>query len=757
MAFGDDMDMQTVTTQDNPAPASPGPGASSNDDAQDTPQKITALVTEWNERVSNAIKDHYEKHFKRAKVCMDIARDGAESKYAKNEDNVVVPILNRHINTQVAVLYGKDPKSRAKRKKRLMHTVWDGTQRTLQEAMQAAMQSAALGAQGVPDPATGLPMQPDPQALAIVQDAMQVRNYDVQMDNLGKTLEILFDYFMSEQSAGYRSSFKAQVRRTKVCGWSWVKLGFQRILEPRPEIMAQIDDATSQLAALKRMIGEYQEGQIDDNSAQMAQLEATIQQLTEQKELVVREGPVFDFPKHNQIIVDPDVSHYKTLAGAQWVAHEWDMTPDKIQEIYGVDIGSRYTAYKANGTASKVSATEKKGQLAKVREVWDKAMQQVFTICDGYPDFLKAPGEPDVKIERFYPFFPLIFNEVEHDEDKLPPSDVWLARHTQQGYNVSRQGLKEHRKQNRPFYVSAAGVLEDEDKEKLANHDSGELIEILGLQPGQDIAKLIQAFHGAPITKELYDVEMYFQDLQRVVGTQEANLGQPSTATATQSSIVETSRQTTIGDNVDDLDEMLSQLAKATGQLMLLEMTKDKVIEIVGPGAVWPDLPQSRQAIAKEIELDIKAGSSGKPNVQIEFQNLEKAWPILQLLPGFNPAPLVEKVCSLLDIDLEAAVAEGMPSVQAMNAMQQKMMLGGGPAGPTGASQIPPGAPGGGAGAGGPPPPPGATGTSPAQQGAHGGHNDPRQRDLPGGRSQMYPAPRMNGTGAPMPPNPTPQ
>lgn len=746
MAYGDDLDMQTVATQDNPSLASPGPGAGDSDDMPDTPDNVQALVKDWNERITSAVKDHYEKHFKRAKKCMDIARDGADSAWSKNEENVVVPILNRHINTQVAVLYGKDPKSRAKRKKRMMHTVWDGTQSQLQQAMAAAMQSAQMGAAGVVDPATGMPMQPDPQALAIVQDAMQVKNYDSMIDNLGKTLEILFDYFMGEQQAGYRSSFKAQVRRTKVCGWSWVKLGFQRILEPRPEIMAQIDDATQQLATLKRLIHEYREGELEEQSAEMAQLEFTIQQLTSQQELIVREGPVFDFPKHNQIIVDPDVIHMKTLAGAQWVCHEWDMTPERIEELYGVDIGSRYTAYRSNGKVSTVPASDKKGQLAKVREVWDKKMQQVFTICDGYPAFLKDPGEPDVKVERFYPFFPLIFNEVEHDEDKLPPSDVWLARHTQQGYNTSRQGLKEHRKQNRPFYVAPAGLLEDEDKDKLASHDSGEVVEILGLQPGQDVSKLLQAFKPAPITKELYDVEMYFQDLQRVVGTQEANLGQPSTATATQSSIVETSRQTTIGDNVDDLDEMLSQLARATGQLMLYEMSKDKVIDIVGPGAVWPDAPQSRMSIAKELELDIKAGSSGKPNAQLEFSNLEKAWPILQLVPGFNPVPLVEKVCMLLDIDLEDAVAQGLPSISAMNAMAQKMALGGGEQGPSGASQVP--------GSG---PPPQNNGPAPSQQGPAGAHNAPQPKMLPNGGSQMYPAPRMNGTGAPMPPNPQPR
>src|SRR3546814_4156931 len=90
----------------------------------------------------------------------------------------------------------------------------------------------------------------------------------------------------------------------------------------------------------------------------------------------------------------------------------------------------------------------------------------------------------------------------------------------------------------------------------------------------------------------------------------EANLGGAAGATATESSIAEGSRISSLESNTDDLDELLTTLARATGQLMLMELSVEKVIEIVGPGAAWPNL--DREAIVSEIFLEIEAGSSGR-------------------------------------------------------------------------------------------------------------------------------------------------
>ena len=51
--------------------------------------------------------------------------------------------------------------------------------------------------------------------------------------------------------------------------------------------------------------------------------------------------------------------------------------------------------------------------LVLVYEYYDKSGLQ-YCLADGYDDFLQEPMAPDVKVEAFYPIFPLVFNEVEH-------------------------------------------------------------------------------------------------------------------------------------------------------------------------------------------------------------------------------------------------------------------------------------------------------------------------------------------------------
>ena len=98
-----------------------------------------------------------------------------------------------------------------------------------------------------------------------------------------------------------------------------------------------------------------------------------------------------------------------------------------------------------------------------------------------------------------------------------------------------------------------------------------------------------------------------FDDVQLVVGQQEANFGQVSKGTATETSIAESSRMSAIGANIDDLDSFMSEITRAAGQVLLLEMSKDEVIKIVGEGAVWPEF--LREDILNEIQPYSKKSS----------------------------------------------------------------------------------------------------------------------------------------------------
>lgn len=673
-------------------------------------------IKKWIKNIEEA-EGYFDKPMKRIKKDMEYAFKGCDPDRWDPDEEYTVPLVQRHLNQAVAALYAKNPKASAKRKRRLVYTVWDGTQSSLDAAMQMASQATL-------DPMT---MQPvvDPNAQAIIQDIEQAKTQQAMLDKLGQTLEILFSYYTDEQQPNFKLQMKQLVRRVKTCGVGYIKLGFQRIQERRPEVSARIADVTDQIAVLERIMADIADGETPENSAEYVELKAMLEQLQSQEYINLREGLIFDFPRATEVIVDTKTRQLKGWIGTTWLAHKFCMTSDEIKETFKKDIKAAKYDDKGQLVFPGIGSDDgqkKKDDVYEVYEVWDKKTNTVFTIAKGYCEYLIAPRAPDVKLERFFNIYALTFNDVESEKEIYPPSDVYCLRHPQDEYNRSRQGLREHRHANRPKYVTQKGRLEEEDKAKLRSHPRNAVIELNALKEGEPVNSLLQPLTGAPIDPKLYNTEDIMQDVLYAVGAQEANLGPTTDATATQSSIAESSRMASTQSNVDDLDEFLSEIARDSSSVMLLNLSMETVKEIAGPGAVWPEF--SRDEIAKEIYLDVRAGSSGKPNRAAELANMERAAPFLMQAPGLNPTPIIRKYLEALDIDVEEALAANTPSIVAMNAMitqsaRQNTMaaMGGAPQLSTGNPQ-----------------------TDPNQQQAQGGMNTQQPPGQPSGPQPAYPA-----------------
>lgn len=612
-----------------------------------------ANVEAWCAKIKES-KQHHEKAFKRMRECKRIARDGGSKEWV-DKGKYTVPIITRHINTAVAQLYAKNPKTVASRKKKMMYQIWDGKPESAQAALEAAMAG-------------------DMNAMAVLQEVQTAQQEMLLRDRMAQTVEIVDEHYMNEQSMSYKLQLKALARRTKVTGVGFVKLGFQRLLgeaPPDPDKEGQIMDIRSRIERIEELMAAGQLGQMNEDSAGVDELRSLMEELQKPDEIIVREGPVHSFPDSTQVIIDKECHHLRTLAGAGWYAYEYDKTPAQVLSEYDKDITGGFSEHKRVGAD--------KG-TAKVWEVWDKVGQVVFTVCDGYCDFLREPAAAPIRLERFWNLFVLTFNEIEVDHEDTegcgiyPPSDVWMARHAQDEYNRSREGLREHRIASRPYYVTVNSTIDEDGRKRLSQHDAHEIINLkVPASENMDIRKYVQAGPTAPIDPNLYETATVFEDIQRSVGSQEANIGGLSGATATEASIGESTRQSSVSDNVDDLDELLSEMARARGQLYFTELNKDTVIEIAGPGAAWPEQPLSREQAAKELILDIQAGSSGRPNKAAMLADLERAMPFIIQLPGINPKPFADAYTKLLDIDMDDAVAEGLPSIMAINAVMTKM------------------------------------------------------------------------------------
>jgi hypothetical protein len=702
---------------ENDAPVLPGEKVMEREKPEPSPQRA-ALVNSLTSMVSQA-KKHWSKDFKRMEKDQRFATGDQWPDETKAglfndaiDDRYVANITLRHIQTRVASLYAKNPKAVCRVRPKLLATVWDGNMQSLKQAQsvidqaQVAQQAqqmmmmavasgqpmpgqtpGAPGPDGMPGPSMGMPSMlpeaPDPVALqeaqAVIEDAKQVQQELIMRRKIARTLELLYDYELAEQPAPFKSMMKLVVRRAVTSGVGWIRLGFQRVMGKNADVEMRIADMQQRLSTIERISADLADDQIQPDSAEAEQLRLMIEDLHKDTEIVVREGLLLSYPKPTAIIPDPRCIELRNFLNADWVAEEFIMTPNEVKETYNVDIGTNFTAYSRMDTNSDFEQArllwEHRGDEAHISEgdsssvlvweVWNKKDGLVYTIADGYPDFLRNPESPAEYTDRFWPWFLVAINEVEGKV--YPLSDVSLIRPMQLELNRSRQGLREHRMANRPKMVYAEGLLSEEDLDALRTHPVNALISVSGLQPNQDVKTVVQPLSGVPLDPNLYEVNPVFMDLTRSVGTQEATLGGPAGKTATETSIAQASQAGSLGLNMDNIDTTLTEIARAAGQILLLNCSEDVVKSVVGPGAVWPSLTKAE--VAKDLMLEIEAGSSGRPNQQMELMAFEKLAPILMQLPGINPISLAKEAIKRLDdrLDVDALIAEGVPSIFSLN------------------------------------------------------------------------------------------
>lgn len=688
-------------------------------DDPDPPEARKELVAKWADRVKRG-KKYWDPVFEQMRKDQDYVI-GRQWSSDMKDDRYVANLTLRIVSQRVAFFYAKNPKFIAYRRKKILNTVWDGDQSTLVSLQQAASQISQQVPMGAMDPMTA---QAAGQAAGpILQDAAKVKQEEQTLDRIAKSLEYLFRYNIDQLPQDFKQMMKMSVRRASTTGVGYIKVGFERVMQKKPEIEQRIADVSNRLSTLERLSADLADGETDENAPETEQMRLLLNDLASQSEVVVREGLTFDYPTSTSIIPDPKCISLREFLGADWVAQEFVLSPNDVKEIYEVDVGKSYNAYKGGaGDGATVSSHNgqtiiqdkasrsdtREGQDSRsccVWEIYNRKDGLVYVVCDGYPDFLREPAAPEVYTDRFWPWFVLILNDVDHEVSIFPPSDVFLIRNMQSDYNRARQGLREHRRAARPKTVVSAGTLDQEDLDKLESHPDNAVIELNGLQPGQKVDDLLQSFRGPPIDPNLYETEQIFGDMMRVSGIQDANIGATRGApSATQSNIAEASRATAMGSNIDDIDDLLSGVARTGSQILLQECSVDFVKRVVGDGAVWPEM--SRQQISDEVWLKIEAGSTGRPNQAQEIANAERLFPLLMQIPGIKPEFLAKELIKRLDdkLDITQAFQSMLPSILALNGMAQRAAAGvpspvpAGPGGPiptlpgAGAAQGPAGA-----------------------------------------------------------------
>jgi hypothetical protein len=701
---------------DDSDPVGPTDVAAAPDAApQAVPEQTEAEKANVNKILAKIKRDqtHFKDAFERMKADMHMAMYGCDADWPKK--NYRAPIVGRHISQKTASLYAKNPKIVARRKEMLDFTVWDETPESLMTAM-AEVQKAEAALQQVSqmpptppmvDEATGQPM-PAPaeaaqaaimqhpvlqQAQAIIADVQQGMARRQLLKKFGKSLELVYAHSMRVQTPlDFKSGMKSVVRRACTAGVGYVEIGFQREFGIPPDVQNELDDARDRLNHLERLSKEVAEGEIGESDAEMDELNKAIADLEAKPQVAIRSGLTFKWHQATHVIPDKHCTHLGGFLGGKHLTVKEVISKKDAEERFKTDLGSEYTPYKAkdkddgkekgvdtgDNDYEAVAGTDKSDDdMVCILKHWDKRSGLVYWLCEGHSKFLTPPASPDCVVPRFWPVYSLTFNPVESESELFGLSDVALLRDVQNEINRSRQGKREHRAAARPRFVYGNGTFDpDKDLPLLETMAAFEMVGISG-DPTIDIAKKLQAFPMPGVDPNLYDTNEVMQDGLLAAGVAASQLGGTSKSTATEAAIADGAMSTSDGSAVDDLDALLTAMARDGGMILQVEMPKEEVVRIVGPGAVWVDdlveqLGMQPEDIYDEIYLEIEAGSSGKPNQPQEIRNFKELGPLIMQIPGVNPEKFAKEAIRRLDdrMDLNEWIVPGLQAMVAMNRAQ---------------------------------------------------------------------------------------
>lgn len=637
-------------------------------------EQVKAIIKEV-----KADKARWQDDFDRMKKNREFAYGFQWQDQPDLEDSELRRYLNNFVlnavNQKVATFYARNPKATFQRRPRLDFELWDGSIESLAQAVNAVGAFRA-----------GMAPLPDMGAMALLQDFNDGRARQQEVKKVGTTLEMLYQWNVDQQEPEFKKQMKSLVRRTCACGVGYVRLEAVREGETTPDVPFTVSDLRVRASMVQGLIDELEKGEGEED-LKIAELKTTLMSMmyslaTGEAE-DTKERLVFSFPKASSVIPDRNCTCLKDFVGADRVTEERLLPLSFVKDYYEIrDLdaeSAELVFYNGEGeeftnidppTGDQDSARDQR--LVCVWEVFDKKTKTRCTVMNGWKKFLISPEPVTPPTHRFWRHFALTFNDTEYESgDKgsiFPPSDVDLARSAQREYNRSREALREHRKANEPRWGAKEGALNSKEIEKLKNCSPHDVIK-LALGDQQKVSDVLQPIPKVPIDEAEYTTEHLERDVELGIGLQQANIG-PAEAnvTATVGSIAEQSRMTRAGSNVDDLDDLLSDLARSGGEILLLFTSKQTVIEVVGIGSLWPEGPAVR-GFLNEIFLQVQAASSGRPNKGVEMANLREIVPLL-IQAGANPQFLVEEMLTRWDDRLDISRAFPLASQLPPMAMQ---------------------------------------------------------------------------------------
>lgn len=457
-----------------------------------------------------------------------------------------------------------------------------------------------------------------------------------------------------------KKAVKRQVRSTLSVGVGWTKDLMWSQKRPQPQVEKDLHDAEAQAQRLALVVTETREQEDLDRDVQQAKLQELITGLRAKIMLAQQYGLNVDFVRADDIQVSLDVSSLSDYCSADWMSEDMYIPKaslrSKFPRLTDEDEKTAVLYYQKNiptngkgdvlqaatgeeaggGTFQKMAPNAVMGgskpiEFVKVIEFWDRRDSNIKTMVDGIKRWAVEPFVPPQATTRFYPYFGLEFFPV--DGQRHAQSLSWRLRKLQDEYAACRSNQRLTRERSIPGFFFNRGAISREDAEKIEN---SVIAEMVGIQPtdiNMPLQNVIMAKPLPTVDVRLWDNSGIRQDMESMSGVQEAlqqNASQQP-KTATEAQIQQTGFASRTTADRDVLEDLLTEKAEYTAECAIQELPAVAAQRIAGPMAFWP-FGMDVQDLLTMVDVDITAGTSGKPNAQADKQNWSTILPILQKL-----------------------------------------------------------------------------------------------------------------------------
>lgn len=515
-------------------------------------------------------------------------------------------------------------------------------------------------------------------------------------DTFAQTIELVVSRLWKK--GALKKQAKKAVRSALSVGVGWLKVILVCDAPNNPKMQGEMNDLRDNLAALadvERQLSQMENADTTDIDAQIQKQEELIESLEVKIEATIRKYLAIDFVPAQDMSTSLDVAAIEDYLDADWNANAIYIPKSQAQEKFprltkaevdgattyfqrtdrdqkpltdnigfvgleGAAAGDAKEAeyYTTNGPSVQgITSSDKGMPFVKIVEKWDKRTNHIHTHMEGVERWAKEPFQPPYASSRFYPYFRVAFFEV--DGARHAQSLSGRLAKLQDEYARSRSNFRLTRERSIPGVLFNKSGLTPEDAKRVQEGVHQEYIGLNPVDPSQRVGDLFAPKPTGEYDPRIFDNTPILADMEKVSGVQEA-LQSSATPdkTATQANIEQSGFASRTTADRDILEDVLTDLANYTAEVALGGLSVQDAQRIAGPAAFWP-AGMAVEDIVTMVEVEIKAGTTGKPN---EAEN-QQAWGVI--LPVLKEAI----------IQIHGFIAAGqIPLAKAMSELVRRTM-----------------------------------------------------------------------------------